>query len=87
MTKIWLKEVKRDWSELHDPLAVGVAIDPKWVKFKKFFIECVERDGILETIPLERIEFIPTAEPHIEVAEDVDGDAYWDFFFKRISKK
>ena len=86
MTEIWLKEVKRNWSELHDPLAVGVAIDPSFVKFKKYFIEFGMWEGILETIPFERTEFIPTAAPHIEVAEDVEADRFWDFFVERIGR-
>lgn len=86
MTKRWLKEVGRDWSELHDPLAVGSVVDPSFVTWKKYYIECVVHDGILETLAYERAEFIPTALPHVEVAEDVRADDFWNFFAERIAR-
>lgn len=87
MTVRWFKEVKRDWSELHDPLAVGVVIDRSYIKSKKYYLELKMVDGILETIPLERIEFIPTRAPHVDVCLDADGDRFWDFFIERIGRK
>lgn len=86
MTKHWFALVQREWSELHDPVAVGVVIDRSFVKTKKYFIDIVMKDGYMCTIPHERIEFIPTKTPHIEWGVDVDGDRFWEFFLERITK-
>jgi len=87
MTERWFEVVKRDWSELHDPVAVGTVIDRSFVKTEKFYIDCKIENGVLKTIPYKRVEFIPTKEPHIEVGVDVEGDRFWDFFIQRITKK
>lgn len=94
MTKRWFKVLNRDWSELHDPCAVGAVIDRSFVKTEKFFIKCKILNGDLETVPYKRsvypykrIGFVPTKEPHIEVALDVEADRFWDFFIKRVTKK
>jgi purine nucleosidase len=90
MTERWLKVVKRDWSELHDPLAVAYAVDPSFLQMKKYHIAFEMKNNILYTIPYERSEltpeFAPTVEPHIEVAVDVDSDRCWKFFIERIGK-
>ena len=87
MTERWFTVVKRDWSELHDPVAVGVVVDESFIKTEKFYIECKIRDGVLETIPYERIEFIPTKPPHIKVALDAEGDRFWEFLYARLIKR
>lgn len=87
MTKRWFEVVKRDWSELHDPVAVGAVIDRSFIKTEKLYIDCQIENGVLKTIPYKRVEFIPTKEPHINWGIDVDGDRFWDFFIERITKK
>ncbi len=87
MTKEWFALVKREWSELHDPVAVGAIIDRSFITTKKYFIDIVMRDGYMCTIPHERIEFIPTQEPHIDWGVDIDGDRFWKFFLERITRK
>jgi purine nucleosidase len=87
MTKHWFALVQRDWSELHDPVAVGAVIDRSFITTKKYFIDIRMQDGYMCTIPHERIEFIPTKTPHIEWGVDVDGDRFWEFFLSRVTKK
>jgi len=87
MTKHWFALVKREWSELHDPVAVGAVIDPSFVKTEDYFIDIKIVDGVMCTIPHQRIEFIPTKEPHISWGVDVDGDRFWEFFLERVTKK
>lgn len=87
MTKEWFALVQRDWSELHDPVAVGAVIDPSFITTKKYFIDIRIRDGIMCTIPHERIEFIPTKKPHIDWGVDIDGERFWRFFLERVTRK
>ena len=87
MTKRWFKVLNRDWSELHDPVAVGAVIDRSFVKTEKYFIQCNTENGDLKTVPYKRVEGVPTKEPHIEVAIDVESDRFWNFFLERVTKK
>lgn len=88
MTKHWFELVQRDWSELHDPVAVGAVIDRSFIKTKDYFIDIKKNeDGVMCTIPHERIEFIPTKKPHVKWAVEVDGDRFWEFFLKRVTMK
>ncbi|THE11931.1 nucleoside hydrolase [Bacillus timonensis] len=64
---------------LHDPLAVGVAIDPSLVKAKDIAVDVTsegKEDG--RTIP------IMEGNPKIQVCTEVDAQAFLDHFLKRV---
>ncbi len=64
---------------LHDPLAVGVAIDSSFVKTKYISVEVVtegKEDG--RTVPN------PDGKPKIQVCTEVDAPNFLDHFLKRV---
>ncbi|MFS0821430.1 nucleoside hydrolase [Bacillus sp. 1P02SD] len=64
---------------LHDPLAVGVAIDPSLVKTKDIAVDVIsegKEDG--RTVP------VPEGNPQIQVCTEVDAPAFLDHFLKRV---
>ncbi|MDR4890120.1 nucleoside hydrolase [Fredinandcohnia sp. QZ13] len=64
---------------LHDPLAVGVAIDPSLVKTKYIAVDVISEgreDG--RTIP------VPEGNPKIHVCTEVDAPTFLDHFLKRV---
>ncbi len=66
---------------LHDPLAVGVAIDPSFVRTESYavHVECGDLDSLGKTTGVHESPF-----PHIDVALDVDADRFVDHFLSRI---
>ena len=70
----------RELIHLHDPLAVGVAIDPTIVKKERLVISVETREG----------EFygktsITKEGPVIEISLDVDSERFLDLFLSRLS--
>lgn len=64
---------------LHDPLAVGVAIDSSFVKTEKVNVKVtLEEDEYGRTIGS------PDGEPKIEVCTEVEADRFLEHFLKRI---
>ncbi|MCC3356137.1 nucleoside hydrolase [Bacillus sp. REN16] len=64
---------------LHDPLAVGVAIDPSLVKTKYIGVDVItegEEDG--RTVP------VLEGNPKINVCTEVDAQKFLDHFLKRV---
>ncbi|RFB17377.1 nucleoside hydrolase [Bacillus sp. HNG] len=64
---------------LHDPLAVGVAIDPSLVKTKYIAVDVIsegKEDG--RTVP------VPEGNPKIQVCTEVDASTFLDHFLKRV---
>jgi purine nucleosidase/pyrimidine-specific ribonucleoside hydrolase len=74
-----------DGCYLHDPLAVGVAIDPSFVKMEEMKIY-VETEGKVTsgmTLPFRHPKKIKDP-PNCKVCIDVDADRFLNFFFERI---
>lgn len=69
---------------LHDPLAVGVAIDPKFVTTVPMHVQVdVEGlDSLGRTIGDRRIK--PDAEPNLEVCIEVDAERFLKHFLSRV---
>lgn len=87
MTDRWFEILNREWSELHDPVAVAAVIDRSFVQTKKYYIDLKMEDGILLTKPVARVDFIPAQPPHVDVCIGADGDRVWSFLLERLSKK
>ncbi len=66
---------------LHDPLAVGVAIDPTFVRTESYavHVECTDQDSLGKTTGVHASQA-----PHIDVALDVDADRFVRHFLSRI---
>ena len=77
---------KRDFTYLHDPLAVAVAIDPSLVRLVPMHVE-VETQGELTcgaTVATLPLEGDPQRQANAEVAVAVDADRFRQFFFGRL---
>lgn len=71
---------------LHDPLAVGVAIDPTFVTLEPIVAD-VEAEGRLTAGMLvadRRKRLVGTGAPTIQAAMDVDSARFVDFFLQRV---
>lgn len=71
---------------LHDPLAVGVAIDPSFVTLEPFAAD-VETQGRLTAGMLvadRRKRLVGKGVPTIQAAVDVDAERFVDFFLRRV---
>ncbi|MFD1886769.1 nucleoside hydrolase [Paenibacillus wenxiniae] len=66
---------------LHDPLAVGVAIDPTFVRTESYavHVECVDADSLGKTTGVH-----DSQASHIDVALDVDADRFVHHFLSHI---
>ncbi|WP_082097055.1 nucleoside hydrolase [Paenibacillus wulumuqiensis] len=66
---------------LHDPLAVGVAIDPSFVRTASYAVqvECTDPDSLGKTTGIH-----DTPAVHIDVALDVDADRFLEHFLSRV---
>ncbi len=66
---------------LHDPLAVGVAIDPTFVRTESYavHVECTDQDSLGKTTGVHASQA-----PHIDVALDVDAERFVSHFLSRI---
>ena len=69
---------------LHDPLAVGVAIDPSFVRTEKMYVAVETTNGITlgQTVGDPRNLWKRT--PNIDVCVEVDGDRFVEFFVRRM---
>ncbi|MFB3162454.1 nucleoside hydrolase [Neobacillus sp. 179-J 1A1 HS] len=64
---------------LHDPLAVGVVIDPSFVKKEKWNVKVV-----LEGEEMGRTVALSEGEPKIQVCTQVDADRFLNHFLNRL---
>lgn len=87
-TKDWLNYVKRDRSELHDPIAIAYLVDPSFMKTEEYYMDMQVREGSFTMIPYKFMEFVPSRPPHIKWGVDIDDDErFWKFFLERVTRK
>ena len=71
---------------LHDPLAVGVAMDPTFCGIKEAFVQIETRPGI--TVGMTSADFPPdplaTQPPNAQVCMEVDSARFIRFFLERM---
>ena len=88
---------------MHDPLAMGVAIDPSFVKTKHMRIEVEtrgeftrgatvgNRNNVVEHNELQGDRYVMTGidrvEPNAWVAVEVDAERFMSFFIDRLAGK
>jgi len=71
---------------LHDPLAMGVAISPGFVKTKPMDIR-VETDGkYTRGVCVPELRSRREAQANVDVALEVDSEKFLDYFLKTLSK-
>ena len=76
---------RRDWCEMHDPLALAAAIDPSLFGFVQGAIDVVTRDDEERGRTLLRsIELPPGTQPVTRVAAAVDGPRFKELFLSRM---
>ncbi|MBS7639209.1 MAG: nucleoside hydrolase [Candidatus Bathyarchaeia archaeon] len=85
MVKEYLSIVNRDYTWLHDPLALAVSIDPSLVKMIDMRI-LVETRGEYTTGQTVALPAKP-GETGVRVCVDVDINRFKDFFMSRICEK
>jgi inosine-uridine nucleoside N-ribohydrolase len=100
LTEFHLNERGAEGIMMHDPLAVGVAIDPSFVETKRLHVG-VETKGEMtrgETVAARRgysLKFLEShgtrtvagqedLPPNAEVCVGVDSERFLDFFVKRV---
>ena len=73
-----------DGCYLHDPLAVGVAIQPDIVKTQDLFVQIETSSRI--TLGMTVADFRPrcTDKPNASVSIEVDSDIFMTMFFERV---
>ncbi|MEM2322591.1 MAG: nucleoside hydrolase, partial [Candidatus Bathyarchaeia archaeon] len=81
----YLNIVNRDYTWLHDPLALAVSIDPSLVKMMDMKI-LVETRGEYTTGQIVALPAKP-GESRVKVCVDVDASRFKDFFMSRICAK
>jgi len=73
---------------LHDPLTVGVAIDPNLVKTRPLFVQVETRGEITTGMTVaDRRPFRAEGQPNVEVALDVDADRFLSLFMERLCRR
>lgn len=72
--------------QLHDPIAVAVALNPDLAETKKFFVD-VETIGLLtrgQTIPDRRLHRPLRREPNMEICVSLDSGRFMKLFMERV---
>ena len=83
-SRFYLMRTQRDLMELHDPIAVAVAIDKSLVATRRFFVD-VETKGEItrgQTIVDRRPQ--STIKGNIEVCYGIDGSRFLSLFMERL---
>jgi purine nucleosidase len=68
-------------SYLHDPLALTVAFDQRFVSVEDMHVRVERQDGVIRTIP------DPSMPPNMRVVTAVDGPAFRTFFLNRVCEE
>ena len=71
---------------LHDPLAVGVAIRPQFVKSTKFYVDIETQSSICDGQTVCDVQNRLGKDPNVEVCEEVDGESFVDFFIATLGR-
>ena len=69
---------------LHDPLAVGVAIDPSFVRTQKMYVDVETTNGITLGQTVGDPRSLWNKPPNIDVCVEVDGERFVEFFVRRM---
>ncbi|HET7853791.1 MAG TPA: nucleoside hydrolase [Candidatus Methylomirabilis sp.] len=73
---------------LHDPLTVGVVIDPHLVKTQPLYVQVETRGEITTGMTVaDRRPFRAERQPNVEVALDVDADRFLSLFVERLCRR
>jgi inosine-uridine nucleoside N-ribohydrolase len=76
MHHIWLDQIGREESPMHDPLTVAAILDPALLRFQTLRAE-VDVNG-------QVVVFYDDGEPNCEVAVEVDAPAFQELFMERV---
>jgi inosine-uridine nucleoside N-ribohydrolase len=69
---------------LHDPLAVGVAIDPSFVRTQKMYVAVETANGITRGQTVGDPRNLWQHAPNVDVCVDVDAGRFVEFFVRRM---
>lgn len=73
---------------LHDPLTVGVVIDPNLVKTRPLYVQVETRGEITTGMTVaDRRPFRAAGQPNVDVALDVDVDRFLSLFVERVCRR
>ncbi|MGH7478984.1 MAG: nucleoside hydrolase, partial [Candidatus Methylomirabilales bacterium] len=73
---------------LHDPLTVGVVIDPNLVKTRPLYVQVETRGEITTGMTVaDRRPFRAEGQPNVDVALDVDVDRFLSLFVERVCRR
>ena len=71
---------------MHDPLAVGVAIDPSYVKTLRAFVDVETVGELTRGMTVGDWRPNPSSPPNAEVALDVESDRFIADFLDAIAR-
>jgi purine nucleosidase len=71
---------------MHDPLAVGVALDQSLVKIKKFYVDIETKSEICDGQTVCDFQNRLSQPPNMYVALEVDSDAFFNLFISTLNK-
>ena len=77
----WLKWLKRDSTDMHDPLTIAALIKPELVKYKKRSVK-VETKGEITTGMT-----LAVGDGNVSIATHVDVDKFHEFLMDRLIKQ
>ena len=86
-SRFYLTRTQRDRMELHDPVAVAVAIDKTLVTTKKFFVDVETKGEITRGQTIADRRPWSKMETNIEVCYRIDGKRFLSLFMERLLEK
>lgn len=90
-TEIYRKYTKEklgmDGCALHDPLTVGVVLDPTLVKTAKYYVDVETKGELSYGQTICDFRNLLKKEPNVEICLDVDAERFVEMFLKVLGKK
>ena len=76
---------KWDGFPMHDPLAIGVAIDPSFVCTRRMFVDVEVRGELTAGATVGDSRDVWGRVPNVDVCVDVEADRFLDYYAERLS--
>ena len=70
---------------MHDPLAIGVAIDPSFVCTRRMFVDVEVRGELTAGATVGDSRDVWGRVPNVDVCVDVEADRFLDYYAERLS--
>lgn len=81
------KRFRMDGCALHDPLTVGVVLDPTFVKTEKYFVDVETKSELSYGQTICDFRKLWKKEPNVEICLDVEGGKFVSHFIETLKVK